>query len=109
MHNHKMVSYEVLFTDETDAKMIKDTDLNKKYYLILGTWNVRRLYEEGAVKTLEAEAKWYRMDIIAIQETHIKETKVTELEEYVLFTSGAKTRRYEDFCKQRTERENSEI
>ena len=32
------------------------------------------------------------MDILAIQQTHIKETKVTELEEYVLFTSGGKSR-----------------
>ena len=63
---------------------MKETDLNKKYYLILGTWNVRSLYEEGEVKTLEAEAKRCRLDILAIQETHIKETKVTELEEYIL-------------------------
>ena len=55
---------------------------------------MRSLYEKGAVKTLEVEAKRYRMYILAIQETHIKETKVTKLEEYVLFTSGGKTRRY---------------
>ena len=67
-----------------------ETDLNKKYYVILRTWNVRSLYEEEAVKILEVEAKRYRIDILAIQETHIKETKVTESKEHVLFTSGGK-------------------
>ena len=51
---------------------------------------MRSLNEEGAIKILEAEAKRYRMDILTIQETRIKETEIMELQEYVLFTSGEK-------------------
>ena len=53
------------YTDETDAKLIKETGLNRKYYLILETRNMRSA-EEGTVKILESEAKKYRIDILAI-------------------------------------------
>lgn len=60
----------------------------------IGTWNVQGIYEEGAVKNLEIEAKKYKMEILAVQETHINETNMTNLEDYVFFTSGGETRRY---------------
>ena len=35
--------------DETDAKLIKETDLNKEYYMMFGSWNMWSLYEEEAL------------------------------------------------------------
>lgn len=60
----------------------------------MGTCNVQGIYEERAVKTLTTEAKKYKMDLIALQEMHIKEISIIEVEEYILFRSGGRTGRY---------------
>lgn len=57
------------------------------------TWGVQGIYEEGAVINLDTEAKKYKIVILVIQQTHIKETKRSKLENYAFFTSGGDTRR----------------
>ncbi|KAK9670998.1 hypothetical protein QE152_g41042 [Popillia japonica] len=39
----------------------------------MGTWNLQGINEQGAVKTLIKELKQYKVDILAVQETHLKE------------------------------------
>lgn len=38
------------------------------------------MFEEGAVKTLDTDVRKYTMDLIAIQETYIKDITTTNLE-----------------------------
>ncbi|KAK9753708.1 hypothetical protein QE152_g1864 [Popillia japonica] len=49
---------------------------------------------EGAVKTLIKELKQYKVDILAVQETHLKEKSVQEVDEYILYNSGGNDRRF---------------
>jgi len=74
----------------------KQTDKRKSDETIIrvGTWNVRGIYGEGEIESLEREANKYSMELIALQETHISDTATTSVGEYMLFTSGGETRRY---------------
>lgn len=77
----------------------KQSNINNKYnqedeVIKVGTWNLQGIYEEGAVLNLVQEAKRYKLDILAMQETHLKDNSIVEIEEYVLFTSGGTTRRF---------------
>jgi len=60
----------------------------------LGTWNLRGVYQEGAIKNLVREIKRYKMDIVAVQETHLKDTGVQEIENVTFFRSGNNKRQY---------------
>lgn len=62
--------------------------------LKLGTWNLKGIYEEGALSNLIREVRKYKLDLIALQETHLKGSEVADVENYTLFTSGIQTRRY---------------
>ncbi|KAK9712861.1 hypothetical protein QE152_g24671 [Popillia japonica] len=55
----------------------------------LGTWNLRGINEEGAVKSLTQEMEKYKMDIVALQETHLKESSIQEIDDYILFNGGS--------------------
>src|SRR5699024_1957702 len=68
----------------------KQTDKRKSDETIIrvGTWNVRGIYGEGEIESLEREANKYSMELIALQETHISDTATTRVGEYMLFTSG---------------------
>ncbi|KAF2880416.1 hypothetical protein ILUMI_25750 [Ignelater luminosus] len=53
--------------------------------LKLGTWNLQGLNKEGALKNLIKEAKSYNLDVLAVQETHLRGSDIMELEDYVIF------------------------
>ena len=40
----------------------------------IGTWNVRGLLEETKLKALERDLNRYNLDILTVQETHIRGT-----------------------------------
>ena len=40
----------------------------------IATWNIRGLLEESKLKTLERDLIRYNLDILAVQETHIRGT-----------------------------------
>lgn len=61
----------------------------------IGTWNVERIYEDGVMIILALDAKKHKMELIAIQETHVKQSSTRALIDYIFFTSGGQTRRYE--------------
>lgn len=65
----------------------------KQHTLYLGTWNVRGTYSEGAIKNLTNEAKRYKLDIIALQETKQKGNDIVDMKEYIFFKSGGENRR----------------
>jgi len=45
--------------------------------LIVGCWNVRKLYSVGALNLLIQELQNFRWDIVGISETHIGQEQVT--------------------------------
>lgn len=60
----------------------------------LATWNVRGLFEEGALKQINNECKKYNFDVIALQETKLHGRETIELDNYILFKSGGKNRMF---------------
>lgn len=66
----------------------------RKQGIKIGTWNLQGLNEAGAAKNLLQEIKLYKLDILAVQETHLKEVNIQELEGYVFYNSGGKHRRF---------------
>ncbi|KAI4470860.1 signal recognition particle 54k protein srp54 [Holotrichia oblita] len=52
----------------------------RKQGIKIGTWNLQGLNEAGAAKNLLQEIKLYKLDILAVQETHLKEVNIQELE-----------------------------
>lgn len=60
----------------------------------VGTWNVRGIYEEEAMINSVNEVKRYKIDLLAVQETHINQTDKMALTEYELSRSRGVTRRY---------------
>ncbi|GLV41328.1 hypothetical protein CBL_04852 [Carabus blaptoides fortunei] len=65
----------------------------KQNTLYVGTWNVRGTYSEGAIKSLINEAKRYKLDIIALQETKQKGNGIVDMKDYIFFNSGGQNRR----------------
>lgn len=59
---------------------------------ILGTYNAQRRMPTEDVLTLELEVRKERMDVVAIQETHIK--VITVLEEYIFLSLMVETCKY---------------
>ena len=85
---------------EMDKKIKRETGKQNKMEsgekpkkIKLGTWNLRGIYEEGAIKSLTEEVKRYDLDIVAVQETHLKGNDIMEVGDYILFKSGAENRR----------------
>ena len=66
----------------------------KETKIKLGTWNVRSIFESGALTNIISISNKYDMEILALQETHLKGNEITELGKYTLFTSGSENRRY---------------
>lgn len=60
--------------------------------IYVGTWNVRGTYAEGALKNLVSEARRYKIDILAIQETKQKGNEIIDIEDYTIFKSGGQNR-----------------
>lgn len=60
----------------------------------MGTWNVRGINEEGAIKNLIKEINKYDMQIIALQETHLPGNGIQEIDNHILFKSGNKQRQF---------------
>lgn len=58
----------------------------------VATWNVRSIYEEGSLKNLVTVMGKYRIDILALQETKLKENSIMKCDGCVLFNSGGKNR-----------------
>jgi exonuclease III len=68
--------------------------VRRKRDMLIGTWNVWRLYQPRASKKLEEELKRYKVDIAAIQEIRWKQIELTELRHYILINSGSKENNY---------------
>ncbi|KAK9687821.1 Endonuclease-reverse transcriptase [Popillia japonica] len=65
----------------------------KNRHRYIASWNVRGLCSAGALKNLEAEAEKYNIEILAIQETKLRQEGILELEKYILFNSNNKESR----------------
>ncbi|CAH0547149.1 unnamed protein product [Brassicogethes aeneus] len=73
--------------------MNKDMN-NGKENINMGTWNLRGVYEAGALKSLIRKLNKYNMDLVALQETHLTGNEITFMDNFTLFTSGSNRRRY---------------
>ena len=62
--------------------------------LTLGFWNVQGLNKEGKFKQLLKEAKEYKLDILAVQETNIKGISSMKVNEYLWFNGGGDMNRF---------------
>lgn len=56
--------------------------------LILGTWNVRTLYEAGRLKVLKEQMEKYKIGITALQEIRWKGSEKMDPGDYTIFYSG---------------------
>ncbi|KAJ3661893.1 hypothetical protein Zmor_006269 [Zophobas morio] len=65
----------------------------KERGLYVGTWNLRGIYEEGAVENLVNQVNMCKLDILALQETKLKSSEVNQIGNYILFCSGSDNRR----------------
>ncbi|KAK9692741.1 Endonuclease-reverse transcriptase [Popillia japonica] len=65
----------------------------KNRHRYIASWNVRGLCYAGALKNLEAETEKYNIEILAIQETKLRQEGILELEKYILFNSNNKENR----------------
>lgn len=77
-----------------EEKVKEENRKATKEEINIATWNLQGIFEEGAVKNLISEAKRYNIDIMMLQETHLKDSTITEIEGYILFNSGSDIRRY---------------
>ena len=58
----------------------------------IGTWNVRGLLEESKLKVLERDLIRYNLDILTVQETHIRGTNRIPIgKNYTLYHTGPTT------------------
>ncbi|CAH1112578.1 unnamed protein product [Psylliodes chrysocephalus] len=46
------------------------------------------IYEEGAIQNLARETKKYQIDILAMQKTHLTGNTTSDIQDYIMFTSG---------------------
>lgn len=66
------------------------TKQSKNNNLIIGFWNVQGLNKQGKVKQLVKETMENKIDILMIQETHIKGISTTKIDNYYWFNGGGK-------------------
>ena len=71
---------------------VQKIDNKREKIVKLATWNIRGLNEEGALKKLVREIRKYSFDVVAIQETKQKENQIIEIEDYIYFNSGDKSK-----------------
>ena len=71
-----------------DVAEEKVSILRPKITLSVGTWNVRTIMDDYAVKLLVRELSRYRCDIVGIAETHRLGTEEMEEDGYKIVTSG---------------------
>jgi hypothetical protein len=71
-----------------DVAEEKVSILRPKITLSVGTWNVRTIMDDYAVKLLVRELSRYRCDIVGIAETHRLGTEEMEEDGYKVVTSG---------------------
>lgn len=67
---------------------------NRSEILRIGTWNIRSSYEEGALKGLTEIANQLQIQILLLQETKLKGTEITKVDDYTFFKSGSTNNRY---------------
>ena len=61
--------------------------------LRIATWNVRMVYDKEKLEELISQIKEYKYDVVALQETKQEGKKNIETDDYILMTSGGKSRR----------------
>jgi exonuclease III len=53
--------------------------------MIFGTWNVRRLYRSGSLKTVARELGKYKFDLVGVQEVRWDKGGTERAEDYTFF------------------------
>jgi exonuclease III len=54
-------------------------------YIRFGTWNVRRLYRSGSLKTVARELGKYNLDLVGVQEVRSDKGGTERAEDYTFF------------------------
>jgi len=64
------------------------TSLRNKSNMMIATWNVRTMHQDGKHENVQQEMKKYKMDILGIAEARWKGVGKTESEGYTTIYSG---------------------
>lgn len=61
--------------------------IKRKEMINIATWNIRSIFKEEELKNLLVVINKYKIHILALQETKLKEISISKYKEYVLFNS----------------------
>lgn len=73
----------MLLQEAEEPKRKDNLKLQLAEGVVLGTWNLRGTFHEGATKVLNCETYLYGTNVLALEETKQKQCFETELEHYI--------------------------
>ena len=77
----KVKNYGIRNNTAKDRERRKDKyNKMKKESIRVGTWNVRGLNEDGSIRNLVESMGRYKLDILSVQETKLRATKITTVQ-----------------------------
>jgi hypothetical protein len=76
------------FSKEPQKEGIADEEWIWKKNMNIGMWNVRSLFQSGALKVLNNELSNLDFNVVALQETRLK-SGIQKFDNFALFNSGS--------------------